>query len=137
MAVVAFRVLPLGRRALYGAGARLGGLPGCLALRHIIRRTGGVRTPIVLAMSFSLAAFRLRRMDSRPAQRPASHGHRHLAEHPRGAPPGVRGHEHEGRIDSEAGVGSPRDPLMLPDGSQSWIPSALCNTSEFAEVCLD
>jgi putative ABC transport system permease protein len=59
VAVVASRLLPLGCRALYGAGARLGGLAAYLALRHIARRTGGVRTTIVLATAFSLAAFAL------------------------------------------------------------------------------
>src|SRR5215469_1522705 len=57
VAVVAARLLPLGCRALYGVTSRHGGLAGYLALRHIARREGGVRTTIVLATAFSLAAF--------------------------------------------------------------------------------
>jgi hypothetical protein len=57
VAVVAARLLPLGCRALYGVTSRHGGLGGYLALRHIARREGGIRTTIVLATAFSLAAF--------------------------------------------------------------------------------
>jgi len=57
VAVVAARLLPLICRALYGVTSRHGGLSGYLALRHIARREGGVRTTIVLATAFSLAAF--------------------------------------------------------------------------------
>jgi putative ABC transport system permease protein len=57
VAVVAARLLPLICRALYGVTSRHGGLAGYLALRHIARREGGVRTTIVLATAFSLAAF--------------------------------------------------------------------------------
>jgi putative ABC transport system permease protein len=57
VAVVAARLLPLLCRALYGLTSRHGGLAGYLALRHIARREGGIRTTIVLATAFSLAAF--------------------------------------------------------------------------------
>jgi putative ABC transport system permease protein len=57
VAVVAARLLPLICRALYGLTSRHGGLASYLALRHIARREGGVRTTIVLATAFSLAAF--------------------------------------------------------------------------------
>jgi putative ABC transport system permease protein len=57
VAVVASRLLPLGCRALYGFTSRHGGLAAYLAIRHIARREGGVRTTIVLATAFSLAAF--------------------------------------------------------------------------------
>jgi putative ABC transport system permease protein len=57
VAVVAARLLPLVCRAMYGFTSRHGGLAGYLALRHIARREGGVRTTIVLATAFSLAAF--------------------------------------------------------------------------------
>ena len=57
VAVVAARLLPLICRTLYGVTSRHGGLAGYLALRHIARREGGVRTTIVLATAFSLAAF--------------------------------------------------------------------------------
>lgn len=55
VAVVASRLLPLACQALYRV--RRGGLGAFLALRHIARRPGGVRTTIVLATAFSLAAF--------------------------------------------------------------------------------
>ncbi len=57
VAVVASRLLPLGCRALYGFTSRHGGLATYLAIRHIARREGGVRTTIVLATAFSLASF--------------------------------------------------------------------------------
>ncbi len=57
VAVAASRLLPLGCRALYGTASRHKLLAAYLALRHIARRTGGVRTTIVLATAFSLAAF--------------------------------------------------------------------------------
>ncbi len=57
VAVVAARLLPLICRALYGVTSRHGGLASYLAIRHIARREGGVRTTIVLATAFSLAAF--------------------------------------------------------------------------------
>ena len=57
VAVVASRLLPLACRAVYGYTSRRGGLAGFLAARQIARRPGGVRTTIVLATSFALAAF--------------------------------------------------------------------------------
>lgn len=57
VAVVASRLLPLGCRALYGLASRCRTLAAYLALRHIARRSGGVRTTTVLATAFSLAAF--------------------------------------------------------------------------------
>ena len=57
VAVAASRLLPLGCRALYGTASRHKLLAAYLALRHIARRTGGVRTTIVLATAFSLTAF--------------------------------------------------------------------------------
>jgi putative ABC transport system permease protein len=57
VAVAASRLLPLGCRALYGTASRHRLLAAYLALRHIARRTGGVRTTIVLATAFSLTAF--------------------------------------------------------------------------------
>ena len=57
VAVAASRLLPLGCRALYGTASRHGLLAAYLALRHVARRSGGVRTTIVLATAFSLAAF--------------------------------------------------------------------------------
>jgi hypothetical protein len=57
VAVIASRLLPLGCQALYGFTASHGGLAPYLALRHIARRPGGIRTTIVLATAFSLAAF--------------------------------------------------------------------------------
>jgi putative ABC transport system permease protein len=57
IAVIASRVLPLACRAVYGRTRRHGGLAPYLAVRHIARRPGGVRTTIVLATAFALAAF--------------------------------------------------------------------------------
>ncbi len=57
VAVVASRLLPLACRAGFGRTRGRGGVGGYLALRHIARRPGGVRTTIVLATSFALAAF--------------------------------------------------------------------------------
>jgi putative ABC transport system permease protein len=57
VAVIASRLLPLGCQALYGVTSRHGGLGSYLALRHIARRHGGIRTTIVLATAFCLAAF--------------------------------------------------------------------------------
>jgi putative ABC transport system permease protein len=57
VAVLASRLLPLGCRALYGLTSRRGDLAPFLALRHIARREGGIRTTIVLATAFSLTAF--------------------------------------------------------------------------------
>ncbi|MGH9115576.1 MAG: FtsX-like permease family protein [Acidimicrobiales bacterium] len=57
VAVVASRVLPVACRAAMHAGGRAGGLASFLALRHVARRPGGVRTTIMLATSFALATF--------------------------------------------------------------------------------
>jgi putative ABC transport system permease protein len=57
VAVVASRVLPLACRAWFQQSSRRGGLSSYLAVRHIARRPGGVRTTIVLATAFALAAF--------------------------------------------------------------------------------
>jgi len=57
VAVIASRLLPLVCRALYGITSRRGSLAPFLALRHIARREGGIRTTIVLATAFSLTAF--------------------------------------------------------------------------------
>lgn len=57
VAVIASRLLPLACRALYGVTSRRGSLAPFLALRHIARREGGIRTTIVLATAFSLTAF--------------------------------------------------------------------------------
>jgi hypothetical protein len=57
VAVVASRVLPLACRASFGRTRRHGGIGRYLALRHVARRPGGIRTTIVLATSFALAAF--------------------------------------------------------------------------------
>ncbi len=57
VAVVASRLLPLACRAYFGRTSRSGGIGRYLALRHVARRPGGVRTTIVLATSFALAAF--------------------------------------------------------------------------------
>lgn len=55
--VVASRLLPLGCRAAFGRTGGRGGIGRYLALRHIARRPGGVRTTMMLATSFALAAF--------------------------------------------------------------------------------
>ncbi len=57
VAVVASRLLPLACRAAFARTGRRGGLGLYLALRHLARRPGGVRTTIVLATAFALAAF--------------------------------------------------------------------------------
>ncbi|HEY5988544.1 MAG TPA: FtsX-like permease family protein [Streptosporangiaceae bacterium] len=57
VAVVASRALPMACRAVYNRTGRHGGLARYLAVRHIARRPGGVRTTIVLATAFALAAF--------------------------------------------------------------------------------
>ena len=57
VAVLASRVLPLTCRAAYNRTSRHGGLTPYLAVRHIARRPGGVRTTIVLATAFALASF--------------------------------------------------------------------------------
>ena len=57
VAVIASRLLPLGCRAAFARTGRGGGIGLFLALRHVARRPGGVRTTIVLATAFALAAF--------------------------------------------------------------------------------
>ncbi|HEY2312073.1 MAG TPA: FtsX-like permease family protein, partial [Streptosporangiaceae bacterium] len=57
VAVVASRLLPLACRALFRRTASGGGVGTYLAVRHIARRPGGIRTTIVLATAFTLAAF--------------------------------------------------------------------------------
>ena len=57
VAVIASRLLPLCCRAAFARTGRGGGLGLFLAIRHVARRPGGVRTTIVLATAFALAAF--------------------------------------------------------------------------------
>jgi hypothetical protein len=57
VAVIASRLLPLACRAAFTRTGRHGSLGVYLALRHLARRPGGVRTTIVLTTSFALAAF--------------------------------------------------------------------------------
>jgi putative ABC transport system permease protein len=57
VAVVASRLLPVACRALFPRTRRDGGVGGFLAVRHIARRPGGVRTTMVLATAFALASF--------------------------------------------------------------------------------
>jgi hypothetical protein len=57
VAVVASRLLPVACRALFQPTSRGGGLGGFLAVRHIVRRAGGVRTTMVLTTAFALAGF--------------------------------------------------------------------------------
>ena len=57
VAVVASRLLPLACRAAFARTGKRGSLGLYLALRHLARRPGGVRTTIILATAFALAAF--------------------------------------------------------------------------------
>jgi putative ABC transport system permease protein len=57
VAVIASRLLPLACRAAFARTGRRGGIGVFLAIRHVARRPGGVRTTIVLATAFALAAF--------------------------------------------------------------------------------
>ncbi|HCU94207.1 MAG TPA: hypothetical protein DHU96_16375 [Actinobacteria bacterium] len=57
VAVVASRLLPVACRALFQRTSQGWGVGGFLAVRHIARRPGGVRTTMVLATSFALAGF--------------------------------------------------------------------------------
>ena len=57
VAVVASRLLPLACRAAFRRTGKRGGVSTYLAVRHIARRPGGIRTTIVLATAFALAAF--------------------------------------------------------------------------------
>ncbi len=56
-AVVASRLLPAACRLLFGITRRRGGLGTFLAVRHVARRSNGVRTTIILAVAVSLATF--------------------------------------------------------------------------------
>jgi putative ABC transport system permease protein len=57
VALVASRLLPVVCRSAFPATARRGGLGLYLALRHIARRPGAVRTTIVLSAAFALATY--------------------------------------------------------------------------------
>jgi putative ABC transport system permease protein len=57
VAVIASRVLPVACRAAFARTGRSGGIGLFLAIRHVARRPGGVRTTIVLATAFALASF--------------------------------------------------------------------------------
>jgi putative ABC transport system permease protein len=57
VAVAASRLLPMACRALFRRSGRRGRYGLYLAIRHIARRPGGVRTTIVLATAFALASF--------------------------------------------------------------------------------
>lgn len=57
VAVVASRLLPVGCGAAARVSKQRGGLASYLALRHIARRAGGVRTTMLVATSFALATF--------------------------------------------------------------------------------
>ncbi len=57
IAVIASRLLPLACRAGFARTRRRGSIGVFLALRHVARRPGGVRTMMVLATAFALAAF--------------------------------------------------------------------------------
>ena len=60
VAVVASRLLPVVCRALFQPTSRdrgVGGVGGFLAVRHLVRRPGGVRTTMVLTTAFALTGF--------------------------------------------------------------------------------
>ena len=57
VAVIASRILPIACRLIFPVTTRRGDLGLYLALRHIARRPGGVRTTIVLATAFTLATY--------------------------------------------------------------------------------
>ncbi len=57
VALIASRLLPVGCRLAFPATARRGGLGLYLALRHIARRPGAIRTTIVLSAAFALATY--------------------------------------------------------------------------------
>lgn len=57
VAVIASRLLVVACRAGFGPTRRRGRIGPYLALRHIARRPGGMRTTIVLATAFALAGF--------------------------------------------------------------------------------
>jgi putative ABC transport system permease protein len=57
VAVIASRILPVACRLIFPSTSRRPDLGLYLALRHIARRPGGVRTTIVLATAFTLATY--------------------------------------------------------------------------------
>jgi hypothetical protein len=57
IAVVASRLLPALCRSAFAPTRRRGGLGTFLAVRHVARRPGGIRTTIILATAFALATF--------------------------------------------------------------------------------
>jgi putative ABC transport system permease protein len=57
VALIASRLLPIACRMAFPATAKRGGLGLYLALRHIARRPGAVRTTIVLSAAFALATY--------------------------------------------------------------------------------
>lgn len=57
VAVIVSRILPVACRLIFPITSRRGNLGLYLALRHIARRPGGIRTTIVLATAFTLAAY--------------------------------------------------------------------------------
>jgi putative ABC transport system permease protein len=57
IAVIASRLLPLACRAAFSRTGTGGSIGVFLAIRHVARRPGGVRTTIVLATAFALATF--------------------------------------------------------------------------------
>lgn len=57
VAVVASRLLPALCRSAFGATRKRGGLGAFLAVRHVARRPGGIRTTVILATAFALATF--------------------------------------------------------------------------------
>ena len=56
-AIVVSRALPAVCRRLFGVTRRHGGLGPFLAVRHVARRTQGIRTTIILATAFALGTF--------------------------------------------------------------------------------
>jgi putative ABC transport system permease protein len=57
VALIASRLLPVACRLAFPASARRGGLGPYLALRHIARRPGAIRTTIMLSAAFALATY--------------------------------------------------------------------------------
>jgi putative ABC transport system permease protein len=57
VALVASRLLPVACKAAFPVTARRGGLGLYLALRHIARRPGAIRTTIVLSAAFALSTY--------------------------------------------------------------------------------
>ena len=57
VAIVASRLLPVLCRRAYNATRTRGGLGFFLAVRHVARRSTGVRTMVILATAFALATF--------------------------------------------------------------------------------